>query len=808
MKPVIQDLVDVIQLSWKIHKLQVQQSEIQKQMTKIEDQGLPLVSDIYQNLYTYEHTAIETQFKRFGTGASLASLERTFSDLKHREILFKGVPGLRFIIEYEAPAGRAPGRPSVSPLETSDDILSLENMPIGSSVVEERAGGVGVADEKRKRDATASYRFRQRQKEKERETSQDIAILEKQINDIAEVRDFYRLERDYYHGLISRNPNQAHLAVKGSVPSTVSSELLEQEKGHEQLQYDRNGIPLPSVHQRHTFTPPYMEYSTAPSSISSQQASGVTDHPSKPEMKTSNHLDLEWTELRAREHPDVPAIIQESKPLVAAEQEVVEEPNRVPRPDVDWEPDSGTTSKVDEGHKEHQEGSAIENVDKSTQAATTSPLIHLLNDHELLYPLPSIPESGSAAPFPYHIDPSRLDYYQKPRGSYRFYYSRLVSDETPGVPSPPSQTSATKQKPAALKLETADASKAPQPSAQLLSLRLARPLSSLKDVSYPEGIAASSPALNETARLGKFRYDEYFLTQFQSVFVEKPSADWDDRIKEVPKMVKFAAGYSPINNERHLNNMLQNVNEPPLATQPATKGPLRPREYIEQKRDEETANKAAAEQAFVEKQIRYLSGADGNAIGKLVEGNPGDLIGKTLNEEGEILDEDGDVVGRAMVVPGIDTLEGHEIGEGGKIFNEDGEVIGQLTEGDAEQLAGPRTQQANFAGRADWVYDNDVDHGEEERPSPPPIIHLAQSKESSTPEYNRVDWADEGSSSEESEYDVVGRVEKGLSTSENDDDEDEAEEAEEEEDEVMDEKEAEMLVKDLLGKYTTLFGEC
>ncbi|KAL8934865.1 MAG: hypothetical protein Q9211_005005 [Gyalolechia sp. 1 TL-2023] len=76
-----------------------------------------------------------------------------------------------------------------------------------------------VADEKRKRNATASHRFRQRRKEKERETSQNIAKLEKQINEIAEEREFYRLERDYFRALISRNPNQAHLATRPPSPT-------------------------------------------------------------------------------------------------------------------------------------------------------------------------------------------------------------------------------------------------------------------------------------------------------------------------------------------------------------------------------------------------------------------------------------------------------------------------------------------------------------------------------------------------------------------------------------------------------------
>ncbi|KAI4199330.1 MAG: hypothetical protein LQ348_001902 [Seirophora lacunosa] len=89
-----------------------------------------------------------------------------------------------------------------------------------------------------------------------------------------------------------------------------------------------------------------------------------------------------------------------------------------------------------------------------------------------------------------------------------------------------------KQKPAALVLETAKAVEPPQPSAQLLSLRSARRLTSLNDVSYPPAIASPNPALNTAAPMGKFRYDKNFLVQFQSVFVEKPSEDWSNKIKE------------------------------------------------------------------------------------------------------------------------------------------------------------------------------------------------------------------------------------------------------------------------------------
>lgn len=74
-----------------------------------------------------------------------------------------------------------------------------------------------VADEKRKRNATASHRFRQRRKEKERETSQNIAKLEHQLRELAEEKDFYRLERDYYRSLAKNYP-QAHIAPRPPSP--------------------------------------------------------------------------------------------------------------------------------------------------------------------------------------------------------------------------------------------------------------------------------------------------------------------------------------------------------------------------------------------------------------------------------------------------------------------------------------------------------------------------------------------------------------------------------------------------------------
>ncbi len=107
-----------------------------------------------------------------------------------------------------------------------------------------------------------------------------------------------------------------------------------------------------------------------------------------------------------------------------------------------------------------------------------------------------------------------------------------------------------------------------------------------------------------------------------------------------------------------------------------------------------------------------IMGPDGTPLGKITEGNPEDLVGKTLNENGEILDEDGDVIGRAEVVPGeaadklkeagdeagqaaggltpdLSILQGKKVNKKGNILDDEGEQIGKLTEdSDPKKCAG------------------------------------------------------------------------------------------------------------------------
>lgn len=88
-----------------------------------------------------------------------------------------------------------------------------------------------VADEKRKRNATASHRFRQRRKEKERETSQNIAKLEHQIRELAEERDYYRLERDFFRTVASNDKGPARLPPRPPSPRQVRLAQLNGENG-------------------------------------------------------------------------------------------------------------------------------------------------------------------------------------------------------------------------------------------------------------------------------------------------------------------------------------------------------------------------------------------------------------------------------------------------------------------------------------------------------------------------------------------------------------------------------------------------
>lgn len=103
---------------------------------------------------------------------------------------------------------------------------------------------------------------------------------------------------------------------------------------------------------------------------------------------------------------------------------------------------------------------------------------------------------------------------------------------------------------------------------------------------------------------------------------------------------------------------------------------------------------------------------DGNAIGRLVEGDAEDLVGYEIGDDGEILDDDGDLVGRCELLPetikqqqeqakkeaeeaeqgpkmpDISILKGLTCDRTGQILNEDGDFVGRLVEGDPADIQG------------------------------------------------------------------------------------------------------------------------
>lgn len=88
-------------------------------------------------------------------------------------------------------------------------------------------------------------------------------------------------------------------------------------------------------------------------------------------------------------------------------------------------------------------------------------------------------------------------------------------------------------RPAALKLETNKPVEPAQPTAGMQSLKSARFLEIKNEsVKYPEGIQSPNPSINQSARSQGRHYDKNFLMQFQSVFKEKPSTDWDKVVKD------------------------------------------------------------------------------------------------------------------------------------------------------------------------------------------------------------------------------------------------------------------------------------
>jgi hypothetical protein len=90
--------------------------------------------------------------------------------------------------------------------------------------------------------------------------------------------------------------------------------------------------------------------------------------------------------------------------------------------------------------------------------------------------------------------------------------------------------------------------------------------------------------------------------------------------------------------------------------------------------------------------------SQGDVVGKIVEGNPKKLRGARVDADGDVIQPDGTVVGKAALLDepepekeeeaDLSALEGKRVTKLGYVVSEDGVLYGKLTEGDAEELAG------------------------------------------------------------------------------------------------------------------------
>ena len=98
LKPVVNDFGDRIELRWVVRDAMMQHRAIRHYMIKDENDGLPPVVEMLQQLNAYEQAMVDAQMAK-DSARSILSLKRTTIDIQSRAMLFKAVPGLQFVVQ-------------------------------------------------------------------------------------------------------------------------------------------------------------------------------------------------------------------------------------------------------------------------------------------------------------------------------------------------------------------------------------------------------------------------------------------------------------------------------------------------------------------------------------------------------------------------------------------------------------------------------------------------------------------------------------------------------------------------------------
>jgi len=130
-------------------------------------------------------------------------------------------------------------------------------------------------------------------------------------------------------------------------------------------------------------------------------------------------------------------------------------------------------------------------------------------------------------------------------------------------------------KPAHLKLKTDKNVEPAQPTPGMQALRSARLLDIKHDhIQYPEGILSPNPAINQTAKQRGRAYDKAFLLQFQDVFKEKPTVDWDQRIKDTLGDAEPGSARASSSRQNSVSMSSRQPSNRPQAVTPGYGGPM------------------------------------------------------------------------------------------------------------------------------------------------------------------------------------------------------------------------------------------
>jgi methyl-accepting chemotaxis protein len=86
----------------------------------------------------------------------------------------------------------------------------------------------------------------------------------------------------------------------------------------------------------------------------------------------------------------------------------------------------------------------------------------------------------------------------------------------------------------------------------------------------------------------------------------------------------------------------------------------------------------------------------GDVVGRLTSGDPKILFGRAVDDDGDILDKNGNVLGHAErwepeeVKKDVNAMSGRKVNREGNVVDENGDIIGKLTSGDLSKCAGKK----------------------------------------------------------------------------------------------------------------------